>query len=87
MHHAVLKQNDAVIRLLLYDPRVNPLLKNIDGFFAHQFIDDRSPQKLLELNSLFFIRSRLDIVVDEETSTLRKASRNITGSTVNGLLL
>jgi len=78
LHHAVFKQNDRLIQILLYNPYVNSLFKNKNNYFAHQFIDDQSPEKLVTLKSLFFVRARLDSVVDKRISDLRGNLKNTT---------
>jgi hypothetical protein len=70
LHHAVLQGNDEITKLLLYDPRVNSLLKNRENHFAHQFLDNWHHQNLQELKLLFFSRSRLDAVVEKEIMVL-----------------
>lgn len=76
LHHAVLQNHYALIKILLYDPRINSLLRNQGNLFAHQLIDNQFPQELLELRSLFFVRSRLELVVDEVIPVLLKKPKN-----------
>lgn len=71
LHYAVQQANDVVIRLLLNDPRVNSLLRNEKNILAHQYINDKSPQRLLDLRASFFVRSRLDLLVDEKMRNLK----------------
>lgn len=72
LHHAVLYGRDEIIKLLLYDPRVNSLRKNKENYFANHFIEHWHHVNLKELKLLFFSRSRLDAVVEEEVMALQK---------------
>lgn len=71
LHHAALKRNSTIIKLLLYDHRVNAACKNIDNFFAHDFIVDWLCHNIEELRLLFFVRYQLDLLVDKEVLMLR----------------
>lgn len=72
LHHAALQHNSVIIKSLLDDPRVNSLITNEDGTRAHQFLDKQFHQDFLALRSLFFVRSRLESVVDKTIPSLQK---------------
>jgi hypothetical protein len=67
LHYAALRNNEAVINLLLYDYRVNFFLKNKAKLFAHQLIDN----KYLALRQFVFARTALDIIAIQEAFTLQ----------------
>lgn len=75
LHHAVLQGNDDIIKLLLYDYRVNSLIRNKDNNLAKKFINDWCHPNFQSLKLLFFGRSRLDSVVEEEVLALQQMSK------------
>ncbi len=77
LHHAVFQKDVTIIITLLHDPRVYSLFRNANNYMANQFIDDQSPLPLFNLRSLFFIRGRLDTLVDREMDNIKKVNKGI----------
>lgn len=68
LHHAVLACNEAIIRLLLSDYRVNSFIKSTNGgFLPHQLTDHEFYSDKKELKEMFFARLCLDSLVTDQT--------------------
>ncbi len=70
LHHACLHQQYAIVKLFLNDFRINSSLKNEEGDLANQLLVETF-ENIKALKLFFFMRSRLDLVVDKEVKELR----------------
>jgi ankyrin repeat protein len=79
LHYAVCQNDHNIIQTLLESHRINTLLRNKKKLFAHQYIDADNHH----LKTLFFIRARLDRVVEEHVSILRTNIKNSVPDALN----